>query len=95
MVRFIRKEKYEIELNTQGKYSDQAKSTSRLVKRLLILIKANTAGNVVRWPYQRRSERYASKIFLSHLLTVWYEMANHSYLQSHLQFIFLVIRMRS
>lgn len=72
------RKKYEIELNTQGKYSDQAKiALSRLVKKTTDTYKANTAGMLSDGHIQRRSERYATKIFLSHLFTVWYEMANH------------------
>ena len=74
----IRKE-YESKKNENLDYKDQAKAKldKYHIGKSTDAYKAYSIGILPPGHIQRRCERYATKMFLSHLFTVWYEMTHH------------------
>lgn len=67
---------YEIEQNEKGAYAEQAakKLASTKIGKDTDAYKWYSEGKLPPAHIQQRAERYATKIFISHLFTVWYEM---------------------
>lgn len=67
---------YEIEQNEKGAYAEQAanKLATTKIGKDTDAYKWYSEGKLPPAHIQQRAERYATKIFISHLFTVWYEM---------------------
>lgn len=70
------RKKYEMDRNERGEYAEQAKSKleNTRIGKDTDAYKWYSEGKLPPAHIQQRAERYAVKIFLSHLFTVWYEM---------------------
>jgi len=72
----IRKE-YEQEKNEKLEYSEQAFARAEKVGKSTEAYKYYSAGKLPPAHIQARAKRYAVKLFLSHLFSIWYELENH------------------
>lgn len=71
----IRKE-YEQAKNEAGEYAEQAAERAGKVGKSTEAYKYYSVGKLPPAHIQARAKRYAVKIFLSHLFSVWYELEN-------------------
>lgn len=69
---------YEMKKNDNGDYAEQAAKIleSKNIGKGTDAYKYYSEGKLPPAHIEQRAERYAVKIFLSHLFTVWYEMEN-------------------
>ncbi len=70
------RKEYEIEKNENGDYADQAEHIlkTKNIGKTTVAYKHYSEGKLPPGHIQQRSERYATKIFLSHLHEYWYEV---------------------
>lgn len=73
---FAIRKAYEIERNEKGELADQAKAKLERfnIKKTTDAYKWYSQGKLPPAHINQRASRYAVKIFLSHLFSVWYEM---------------------
>lgn len=73
---FAIRKAYEIERNEKGELADQAKAKLERfnIKKTTDTYKWYSQGKLPPAHINQRASRYAVKIFLSHLFSVWYEM---------------------
>lgn len=73
---FAIRKAYEIEKNEKGELADQAKAKLERfnIKKTTDAYKWYSQGKLPPAHINQRASRYAVKIFLSHLFSVWYEM---------------------
>ena len=73
---FAIRKAYEIERNEKGELADQAKAKLERfnIKKTTDAYKWYSQGKLPPAHINQRASRYAIKIFLSHLFSVWYEM---------------------
>lgn len=73
---FAIRKAYEIERNEKGELADQAKAKLKRfnIKKTTDAYKWYSQGKLPPAHINQRASRYAVKIFLSHLFSVWYEM---------------------
>lgn len=69
------RKEYELQKNEEGEYKDQAeyKLKHNRIKKTTVAYEWYSQGKLPPAHIQQRAERYATKIFLSHLHAFWYE----------------------
>jgi len=73
---YVLRKNYEQEKNEQLEYKEQADEGAKRVGKSTEAYKYYIEGKLPPGHIQRRAERYAVKIFLSHLFEVWYIIEN-------------------